>query len=189
MPFKVGVNYYYSLSHQDCTPLSQKRFITNSPVFLFLAGISALTGFHSDTEGAKKKGGEKRSEEENEKKQIKRERLCIFFIYKKHNISYRYKGPRSGVSQSFMYNRRSNSTDSLSTCCDDACCSALWEQKESRVHPVIFLCLCVCVCECGRGDTFYRSDDFFKSYSMPSIWSHVSSHVAFKVAGIPQHEA
>lgn len=32
------------------------------------------------------------------------------YIYKKHNISVRYKGPRSGVSQSFMY----NSTDSVS---------------------------------------------------------------------------
>lgn len=86
MPFKVGVNYYYSLSHQDCTPLSQKRFITNSPVFLFLAGISALTGFHSDTEGAKKKGGKKEV-----KKKMKRNRLrekgYVYFLYIKSIIS------------------------------------------------------------------------------------------------------
>lgn len=70
------------------------------------------------------------------------------FIYKKHNISYRYKGPWSGVSQSFMYNRRSNSTDSWSLCCDDTCRSALWEHKESRVHPVMcsrHACARVCV--------------------------------------------
>lgn len=53
MPFKVGVNYYYSLSHHDCTLLSQKRFIT-AP-FLFLADIPAPKVFHSDIKGAKKK--------------------------------------------------------------------------------------------------------------------------------------
>ncbi|CAB1456607.1 unnamed protein product [Pleuronectes platessa] len=34
-----------------------------------------------------------------------------------------------------MYNRRS-SGDSLSLRCDNACRSALWEHRESRVHPV-----------------------------------------------------
>lgn len=79
--------------------------------------------------GSKKeeKGEKKCRRRKQKKKEIKRERLCIF-IYIKSIISYRYKGPRSGVSQSFMYNRRSNSTDSLSLCCDDAGRLALWEQ-------------------------------------------------------------
>lgn len=81
----MGANNYYSLSHHDCTPLSQERFIT-AP-FLFLEDVSALTVFHSDIRGAKKKKGLKRSEEEKvEKKGIKRERLCIF-IYIKSIIS------------------------------------------------------------------------------------------------------
>lgn len=71
-----------------------------------------------------------RKKKEKMKRKVKRERPMYIFIYKKHNISYRYKGPRSGVSQSFMYNRRSNSNDSLSPCCEVACCSALWEQRE-----------------------------------------------------------
>lgn len=85
MSLKVGVNYYYSLSHHDCTPLSQERFIT-AP-FLFLRDISTPKVFHSDMGGAKKKKGVKRSEiRKNEKKGIKRERLCIF-IYIKSMIS------------------------------------------------------------------------------------------------------
>lgn len=94
-----------------------------------------------------------------------------------------------------MYNRRSNSTDSLSSCCDDACRSALWEQKESRVHPVMFsvcvcVCLSVCVCVCGcSGDTFLMLWWLLKSCSMLLIWSHPSSHVTFKAVGVPQREA
>ncbi len=71
-------------------------------------------------------------------------------IYKKHNIGYRYKGPRSGVSQSFMYNRRSNSTDSV---------SLLWwrlplgtvgaEGKQSP--PCNVFCVHVSVCVLGVG--------------------------------------
>lgn len=54
MPIEVTVNNNYSLSHHDCTPLSQKRFIT----FLFLAGISAVKVFHLDMKGG---GGQRRS--------------------------------------------------------------------------------------------------------------------------------
>lgn len=98
MPFKVGVNHYYSLSHHDCTLLSQKIFTVAFLLCLFFIPT-------------KKRRVQRSEEAESTKRKIKRERLCIF-IYKKHNVSYRYKGPRSGVSQSFMYNRRSNSADS-----------------------------------------------------------------------------
>lgn len=76
MPIEVTVNNNYSLSHHDCTPLSQKRFIT----FLFLAGISAVKVFHLDMKGG---GGKeeaksvKRSQEGKIKQRIRRESLCL----------------------------------------------------------------------------------------------------------------
>ncbi len=120
---------------------------------MILTGISAngppFRHGGSKREEEEEEEGEKRvKRSEEEKKELLERKAMYIFIYKKHNISYRYKGPRSGVSQSFMYNRRGNSTDSLSPCCDDACRSALWEQKESRVHPVMFFFFsraCVCV--------------------------------------------
>ena len=76
------------------------------------------------------------------------------FIYKKHNISYRYKGPRSGVSQSFMYNRRSNSNRlfvSLLRC--RLPLGTVGAEGKSRVHPVMFFffpraCVRVRACLC-----------------------------------------
>lgn len=106
-----------------------------------------------------------RKKKEKMKRKVKRERPMYIFIYKKHNISYRYKGPRSGVSQSFMYNRRSNSNRLfVSLLRSRLPLGTVGAEGKSRVHPVMFffsppcMCLCACVlvfrCGCRRGGPF-----------------------------------
>lgn len=68
-----GVNYYHSLSHYDGSPLSQKN-LHRSPVF-----VSLRYFFHPDIVGSKE---EKSRRRKHEKKEIKRERLCIFLYIK-----------------------------------------------------------------------------------------------------------
>lgn len=87
-----------------------------------------------------------------------------------------------------MYNRRSNSTDSLSLCCDDTCRSALWEHKKKQSPPCNIFCACECVCVRMCVQVWvYRWHILMlwrlpKSCSMPSIWSQVSSHAALEGA-------
>lgn len=140
------------------TVLHYHRKDSSQPCFLCLADIPALKVAHSDMEGAKKWKGEKKwRRRKREKKEIKRERLCIFLYIKSIILVIATKG------QGLEFHSLSCTTGAvtvltLSPCCDDACRSALWEQRESRVHPVMYsVCVWVCACvRCGCiGDTFW----------------------------------
>lgn len=130
---------------------------------------------HGGSKEEEEKGERKCRRRKHKKKEIKRERLCIC-IYIKSIISYRYKGPRSGVSQSFMY----NSTDSLSLCCDDA---PAWHSGSSKSPPCNVACVLV------RVRVFVWH--FLMLPLMPHLQFSLRSLVMWpsKCAGVAQHEA